>query len=284
MFSQLLLLTGVLSRLAAADNLSLWLGPGCHGADEGYTEPLPLKTCIEFNQVQSFILNKDDGNVYNLYGGGGCLQYVGQVSLGGTCQDVGDTATAIMNIGPKDGKRWIRGANPLAERTARASVDGWPIELSKRAVVSPNDVTIQKRVEGDTYQCPNVPSGAAYFFAVQSSSAAHTETFADENTLIRNNFDRDFHAVYQNPSGQTTVSSYTPLGGIDIDDVQVTLTMQQGVVQDIQDQDIDSLMSSLNYFRSRQSNPVNFLVSLYTGVIGHPHAGIIATWRWNGGP
>jgi hypothetical protein len=108
MFSQFLLLTGVLSRLAAADNLSLWLGTACTGADEGYTEPLPLGTCIEFNQAQSFILNKDDGNVYNLYGGGGCAQYVGQVSLGGTCQDIGDTATAIMNIGPQDSKRWIR--------------------------------------------------------------------------------------------------------------------------------------------------------------------------------
>ncbi|KAJ7262126.1 hypothetical protein C8J57DRAFT_1513904 [Mycena rebaudengoi] len=231
MFSQLLLLTGVLSRLAAADNLSLWLGPGRHGADEGYTEPLPLGTCIEFNQAQSFILNKDDGNVYNLYGGGECSH----------------------------------GANPLAERTARASVDGWPIELSKRAVV-------QKRVVGDTYQCPNVPSGAAYFFVVQSSSSAHAETFSDEDTHIRNDFDSAFHAAY------------TPLGGIDIEDVQVTLTMQQGVIQDIQDQDIDSLMRSLNDFRAGQSrlSPVNFLVSLYTGVIGHRDAGIIATWRWDG--
>ncbi|KAJ7926759.1 hypothetical protein B0H13DRAFT_1862004 [Mycena leptocephala] len=281
MFSQLLLLTGVLSRLAAADNLSLWLGTACTGADEGYTEPLPLGTCIEFNQAQSFILNKDDGNVYNLYGGGGCAQYVGQVSLGGTCQDIGDTATAIMNIGPQDSKRWIRGANALAERTARASVDGSSVELNKRTFVSPNGVTIQKRVEGDTYQCPNVPSGADYFFVVQSSSATDTETFGDEDTHIRNDFDSAFHAAYQNPSGQTTVSSFTPLGG-DINDVQVTLTMQQGVIQDIQDQDIDSLMSSLNDFRGGQSSPINFLVSLYTGIVGHPDAGIIATWRWDG--
>jgi hypothetical protein len=129
-------------------------------------------------------------------------------------------------------------------------------------VLSPNGVPIQKRVEGDTYQCPNVPSGADYFLVVQSSSATDTETFGDEDNLIRNGFDSAFHAAYQNPSGQTTVSSYTPLGG-GVDTVQVTLTMQQGVIQDIQDQDIDSLMSSLNDFRGSQSSPINFLVSLY---------------------
>ncbi|KAJ7198112.1 hypothetical protein GGX14DRAFT_402136 [Mycena pura] len=268
MFSQLLL-TSVLFRLAVADNLSLWLGPACTGADEGYTDPLPLGKCIEFNQAQSFILKKDDGNVYNLYGGGGCAEYVGQVSLGGTCQDIGDTATAIMNIGPQDGKRWIRGANAPGERAARASIDGSSVELSKR-------------VEGDTYQCPNVPSGADYFFAVQlSSSATRAATFPDEDTHIRNDFDSAFHAAYQNASRPATVSSYTPLEG-DIPDVQVTLTMQQGVIQDIQDQDIDSLMSSLNQFRGAQSSPLNFLISLYTGKVGHPDAGIIATWHWNG--
>ena len=126
-----------------------------------------------------------------------------------------------------------------------------------------------------------MPSGADYFFVVQSSSATHTETFSDEDTHIRNDFDSAFHAAYQNPSGQTTVSSYTPLGG-DIPDVQVTLTMQQGVIQDIQDQDIDSLMSSLNQFRGDQSSPLNFLISLSTGRVGQPDAGIIATWHWNG--
>ncbi|KAJ7902239.1 hypothetical protein B0H13DRAFT_1882723 [Mycena leptocephala] len=223
---------GILSRLAAADNLSLWLANACTGADEGYTEPLPLGTSIEFNQAQSFILNKDDGNVYNLYGGGGCAQYVGQVSLGGTCQDVGDAATAIMNIGPQD---------------THPSVDGSSVELNKRTSVPPNGATIQKRVEGD------------------SSSATDTEMFGDEDTHIRNDFDSALHAAYQNPSGQITVSSFTPLSG-DINDVQVTLTMQQGVIQDIQDQDIDSLMSSLNDFRGGQSSPINFLVSLYTGL------------------
>jgi hypothetical protein len=108
MFSQLLLLAGVLSRLAAADSLSLYLGTACNGADEGFTEPLPLGTCIEFNQAQSFILEKDDGNVYNLYGGGGCAQFVGEVALSGTCQAVGDTATGVINIGPQSSKRWIR--------------------------------------------------------------------------------------------------------------------------------------------------------------------------------
>jgi hypothetical protein len=108
MFSQLLILTGVFSRLAAADSLSLWLGTACNGADEGFTEPLPLGTCIEFDQAQSFILEKDDGNVYNLYSGGGCAQFVGEVALSGTCQAVGDSATGVINIGPQSSKRWIR--------------------------------------------------------------------------------------------------------------------------------------------------------------------------------
>jgi len=227
-------------------------------------------------------LDKDDGNVYNLYGGGGCAQFVGEVALSGTCQAVGDTATGIINIGPQSSKRWIRGANAPAERVSRATVDGSSVELSQRTVLSPNGVPIQKRVEGDTYQCPNVPSGAAYFFLVQSESATDEETNADEDTIIRNDFDAAFEAAYQNPSGQTTVSSFTPLDAGAIQDVQVTLTMQQGVIQDIQDQDIDSLMSSLNDFRGGQSSPINFLISLYTGIIGHPDAGIIATWQWNG--
>ncbi|KAJ7500932.1 hypothetical protein B0H11DRAFT_1908784 [Mycena galericulata] len=149
-------------------------------------------------------------------------------------------------------------------------------------VLSPNGVPIQKRLEGDTYQCPNVPSGAAYFFVVQSSSATDEETDPDEDSTIRNDFDSAFQSVYQNPSGQTTVSSYTPLSAGNIEDVQVTLTMQEGVIQDIQGQDIDYLMTSLNDFRGAQSSPINFLVSLYTGIVGHPGAGIIATWHWNG--
>ncbi|KAJ7893212.1 hypothetical protein B0H13DRAFT_1886461 [Mycena leptocephala] len=107
--------------------------------------PAPARTRATPSRSRSglsFILNKDDGNVYNLHGGGGCAQYVGQVSLGGICQDVGDTATAIMNIGHQDSRRWIRGANALAERTAHASVDGSSVELNKRTSVSPNGATI----------------------------------------------------------------------------------------------------------------------------------------------
>ncbi|KAJ6484310.1 hypothetical protein DFH09DRAFT_1459944 [Mycena vulgaris] len=268
MLTQLLLLTGVFSRLAAADSLSLYLGTACNGADEGFTSPLPLGTCIEFNQAQSFILNTDDGNVCNLYGDGGCAQFVGEVAL----KAVGDTATALMNIGPQSSKRWIRGATAPAERVARAAFDGSSVELSQRTVLSPNGVSIQKRVEGATYRCPNVPSGAAYFFVVQSESTTDEKTNQDEDTTI----------PYQNPSGQTTVSSFTPLDARAIRDVQVTLTMQQGVIQDIQGQDIDTLMSSLNDFRDGQSGPINFLVSLYTCIIGHADAGIIANWQWNG--
>ena len=165
---------------------------------------------------------------------------------------------------------------------ARAAVDGSPVELSQRTALSPKGVPILKRVEGATYQCPNVPSGAAYFFVVQSESATDEETNADEDTIIENDFNSQFQAAYQNPSGQTTVSSFTPLDAGAIQDVQVTLTMQEGIIQDIQGQDIDSLMSSLNDFRGGQSSPINFLVSLYSGIIGHPDAGIIATWRWNG--
>ncbi|KAJ7500906.1 hypothetical protein B0H11DRAFT_2225288 [Mycena galericulata] len=281
-FSQLLPLIGVLSRLAAADSLSLWLGTACNGADEGFIEPLPLGTCIKFDQAQSFILEKNDGNMYNLYSGDGCAQFVGEVALSGTCQAVGDSATAVMNIGPQSSKRWIRGATAPGERVARVAFDGSSAELNQRTVLSPNGVQIQKRLEGDTYQCPNVPSGAAYFFVVQSESATDEETNPDEDTIVRNDFDSAFQAAYQNPSGQTTVSSFTPLDAGNIQDVQVTLTMQEGVIQDIQGQDIDSLMSSLNDFRGGQSSPINLLVSLYTGIVGHPDAGIIATWHWNG--
>ncbi|KAJ7198105.1 hypothetical protein GGX14DRAFT_402126 [Mycena pura] len=173
MFSQLLL-TSVLSRLAVADNLSLWLGPACTGADEGYTDPLPLGKCIEFNQAQSFILKKDDGNVYNLYSGGGCAQYVGQVSLGGTCQDIGDTATAIMNIGPQDGKRWIRPIVPTRENSLRGPKFEWAAQQQW-------SVPLFSWAAAGTSQLPHwdVPLGCPMYLGHPSSVTSRCQTKAD---------------------------------------------------------------------------------------------------------
>ncbi|KAJ7159029.1 hypothetical protein C8R43DRAFT_1234135 [Mycena crocata] len=269
MFTQLLVLSGIAARLAAADSISAWLSDMCTNALQFKTSPLPLGECIEFGQAQSYILDKDDGNVYNLYGGGGCAQYVGQVSFAQGCLKVGPEATAIMNIGPQDSKRWIRGANAIGERVAR----------SPRPK---NGTSLIPRVEGDTFQCPNIPSGTPYFFVVQSSSATHADTFADEETHIRNDFVAAFNAAYQNPSGQTQVTSFTPLGGTDIEDVQMTLDMDQGVIQDIQVQDIENLTNGLFAFRDAQADPVNFLVSIYTGFPDHPDAGLIGQLHWNG--
>ncbi|KAF6742456.1 hypothetical protein DFP72DRAFT_1081923 [Ephemerocybe angulata] len=226
MFSKLLLITGVAAQLVAADRISTWLSDMCTNANMGTTDPLPIGTCIEFGQAQSYILTKDPGNLYNLYSGGGCAHYVGQVSLSSRCLAVGDDATAIMNIGPQNGRRWIRGANPLGK----------------------NEPALEKRVEGDTYQCPNIPSAADYFFVVQRSSAVHGDTFADEDSHIRNDFLSAFNAAYQNPSGQNRVSSYTPLGG-GVEDVQMTLSMNQGVIHDISPVDIENLTNSLFDFR-----------------------------------
>ncbi|KAF6746963.1 hypothetical protein DFP72DRAFT_1075780 [Ephemerocybe angulata] len=266
MFTQLFVLAAISVQLASADRLSTWLSDMCTNANQGNTEPLPLGECIEFGQAQSYILNKDDGKTYNLFTGGGCHQYVGQVSLSGTCLATGD-ATGIMNIGHQDAKRWIRGANPLGKRTKRRS--------SLRS--TNNARTLERRVEGDTYQCPNVPSGADYFFVVQTSSAAHEETFPDEDRIIRNDFVGAFNTAYQNPSGQTQVTSFSPEP-----DVQMTLTMNQGVIQDIHPVDIENLTNNLFQFRNRETNPVNFIVGLYTGRIDHPDAGLIAEFHWQG--
>lgn len=108
MFSKLLVLSAITAQLVAADRISMWLSDMCTNANQGTREPLPLGECIEFGQAQSYILTKDEGNVYNLYGGGGCGQYEGQVSLGGICQAVGDGITGIMNIGRQDARRWVR--------------------------------------------------------------------------------------------------------------------------------------------------------------------------------
>ncbi|KAJ3534357.1 hypothetical protein NMY22_g6962 [Coprinellus aureogranulatus] len=272
MLSQLLVLTAITTQLVAADGIHMWLSDMCTNANMGSVSPMPLGSCIEFGQAQSYILEKDAGVTYNLYGGGGCSQYVGQVSVGGICSAVGDRATGIMNIGRQDRKRWIRGANNLlGKRAARSGL------RSRNATA----IEFVKRVEGDAYQCPNIPSGAEYFFVVQSSSAAHEETFADEERAIRNDFVGAFNAAYQNPSGQTRVSSFTPLGG-GIPDVQMTLDMNQGVIQDIHPIDVENLTNALFDFRDAQGDPVNFLVSIYTGRIDHPDAGPIGEFRFDG--
>ncbi|KAF6745797.1 hypothetical protein DFP72DRAFT_855982 [Ephemerocybe angulata] len=324
MFSKLLLITGLTAHLVAADRLSTWLSDMCTNANMGTTDPLPLGRCIEFGQAQSYILKKDPGNVYNLFQGGGCSQYVGQVSLSGRCLAVGDRATGIMNIGPQDAKRhtgsmdqyfrckccgnsWeianyiitISGTK-YAGNMLRTFIDYFVWKIFPGKIVCParsarsganplgrrekrkrNEPALEKRVEGDAYQCPNIPSGADYFFVVQRSSAVHGDTFADEDSHVRNDFVSAFNAAYQNPSGQNQVSSYTPLGG-EVEDVQMTLTMNQGVIHDISPVDIENLTNSLFDFRDRQGDPLNFLVSIYTGRVDHPGAGPIAEFHWNG--
>lgn len=140
---------------------------------------------------------------------------------------------------------------------------------------------IDKRVDGDAYQCPNIPSGADYFFVVTTSSAVEETVGGGDEQTMENDFMAQFNAAYQNPSGQTSVSSYTPYTGDDIDDVTISLDMQQGVIQDIQPQDMESLTESLMTFRDQQRSPINFLVSLYTGRVDNV-GGLIANFRWNG--
>ncbi|KAF6753869.1 hypothetical protein DFP72DRAFT_848798 [Ephemerocybe angulata] len=69
---------------------------------------------------------------------------------------------------------------------------------------------------------------------------------------------------------------------VGVEDVQMTVSMNQGVIHDISPVDIENLTNSLFDFRDRQGDPLNFLVSIYTGRIDHPGAGPIAEFHWNG--
>jgi hypothetical protein len=97
----------VLASFAAADLISLYVGEACRSANLGRWEPIPLGKCIDISQASSYVFEKDDKNFYNIYSGGGCHQYEGQVEFSG-CLTKGEGQTGILNIGPQDKKRWIR--------------------------------------------------------------------------------------------------------------------------------------------------------------------------------
>jgi hypothetical protein len=249
------------ATLAVADSLSLYLGPNCNGADEGGYNPIPLGECIAFGQSQSYIIEEDAGVTYNLYSGEGCSQYVGQTSFSG-CMPVGE-ATHVVNEGKQKRAPTIRGRRPMAARSP-------PSDISRRGV------KVQKRVVGDSYQCPN--TNGAYFFVVQQSSATTEEIDASAEVQIEGTFASAFNQVYNANNGGTEVNSET--AGPQGEDIRVQLTVTEGVIHNIHPNDADPLITALNDFRDQQRFPVEFTVGLYTGVIGHPDAGLIGNFRW----
>jgi hypothetical protein len=253
MHSPALLLIALAASHAAADQLNLYLGDGCNNSGLGVFSPVELGDCIHFDQARSYILQKNDGDVYNLYSGGGCHQYEGQVTLSGSCSPVGGDITGIMNIGQQD-RRMIRGA------TRQSQPKG-----------------MSKRVDGDTYQCPNVP----YFFVVTSSSAVQEEIGNEDEQDMRADFMAQFQAAYEGQSGQTEISSYSPYNGENIDDVTITLDMDRGVAQDFQPWEMYDLTTDLLEFRDRQRSPVNFLVALYSGRVDGDN-GFLGTFEFRG--
>lgn len=140
---------------------------------------------------------------------------------------------------------------------------------------------MEKRVDGDTYQCPNVPLGADYFFAVSHSGAKDETVGKRDETIIRNDFVSVYDAAKQNPSGQTTLSSFTPYHGESTHDMGMTLGMEQGVIQDFHPIDMESLTADLMTFRDQQRSPIHFLVPIYSGRVNNV-GGLVATFRWNG--
>lgn len=244
-----------------ADELHLYLGEGCRNSNLGTYKPVERGLCIEFDQAQSYILEKDEGVTYNLYSGGGCSQYEGQVSVSGTCLGVGTDTTGIINIGKQD-KRAIRGATR----------DTLPKTI------------FRKQVDGDAWQCPNIPSNTPYYFVVQSSSAVYEEIAQRDEEIMARNFMADYNAAYQNPSGQTQVSTYNPYDSENISDPQITLEMTNGVIQDFQDQDMEALMTDLFRFRDLQRSPVRFVVQIFSGRLDLPDipGGVMGTFEFNG--
>jgi hypothetical protein len=140
-----------LASSVAADRLHLYRSDGCRNAKLGDYTPLEPGDCIQFDQARSYILEKDEGITYNLYSGGGCGTYEGQASVSTVCLNVGLDITGIMSIGRQDGSS-IRGATRPKNTV--------PTTLEK------------KQVDGDAWQCPNIPSNSPYFFVVLSSSPA----------------------------------------------------------------------------------------------------------------
>lgn len=140
-------------------------------------------------------------------------------------------------------------------------------------------VPIIKRVQGDTYQCPN--TNGAYFFVATQLSAVNGDqgaTTLDEEHQIESDFTTAFNRVYNANNGGTEVDSES--AGNQGEHIHAVLTMTEGVVHDIHPDDADPLITALNDFRDHQNNPLGFTVSIYTGVVGHPDAGPIGTFRW----
>ncbi|KAH7401931.1 hypothetical protein DE146DRAFT_754538 [Phaeosphaeria sp. MPI-PUGE-AT-0046c] len=242
-----------------ADELHLYLGEGCRNANLGTHAPVERGSCIEFGQAESYILEKDEGVTYNLYSGGGCSQYEGQVSVSGTCLGVGSDITGLINIGKQD-RRMIRGAT---------------LKTVSKAIM-------KKQVDGDAWQCPS--SGTPYYFVAQSSSAVYEEIpGGDEQTMARN-FMSEFTAAYQNPSGQTEVSNWTVYNGLNIEDPLITLDMTNGVIQDFQDRDMEGLVTDFFTFRDMQRSPANFVVQIFSGRLDLPDVpgGLLATFTFWG--
>lgn len=111
-------------------------------------------------------------------------------------------------------------------------------------------------------QCP---LWGGLVFVVTSSSAVEERVGARDECIVTNDFMAQFNAAYRNPGGQTNIYSETPYKGESIRDIGVSLDMQQGAIQDIQPQDMESLTADLMEFRYQQRSPINFFVALYTG-------------------
>jgi hypothetical protein len=99
---------------------------------------------------------------------------------------------------------------------------------------------------------------------------------------MRDDFVSAFSREFQNPTGQTDVSSFTAYYGENIDDVTLVLDMTSGVIQDFQDQDMLSLTRELFTFRNEQLFHISFIVSIYSGRIGNTGQ-ILATFGFRGG-
>ncbi|KAH7413837.1 hypothetical protein DE146DRAFT_8808 [Phaeosphaeria sp. MPI-PUGE-AT-0046c] len=258
-----------LAAHAVADSLSIYLGDNCSNSNLGTATPVELGTCYELGQAQSYILEKDVGSVYNLYSGGACNQYQGQVSVSNICHKVGKEITGIINIGKQDRRSMIRGA------TRDVPTPGQ----------SRNVNLATKRLEGESYQCPNIHSGAYYFFVVEHSSAVQESLFEDEENMIRNAYMAAFNSAYQNPSGQTSVRANVPeIEGTNLADPLVSLEMSSGVIQDFQLQDMQNLTDDLLTFRDMQGSPVDFTVSIYSGRLDtNDVGGLLGTFVFRAG-
>ncbi|KAF8913312.1 hypothetical protein CPB85DRAFT_1506316 [Mucidula mucida] len=182
---------------------------------------------------------------------------------------------------------WLHGCRPRRDAHRQRREGPSFLEQSrvavyppKRRLICPGEVQpILKRVEGDTYQGPN--TNGAYFFVVQQTSAVHGEdgaTSFDEEQQSESDWTAAFNRVYNANNGGTTVNSES--AGSQGEYLHAQLTVTEGVIHDIHPEDADPLITALNDFRDQQNNPFTFVVGVYTGVVGHPDAGLIGDFRW----